>query len=143
MLLLNWLFDDGSARPSVGRPGQNPKRAPGDVKAVLEQRINRIEWMTPAKARLLLESAPFPEALPAYDDMVVDWADRLWVRSYPRGDSASTMWYVFDSTGAMIDQVGLPMSLDVMEIGPDYVLGRHLDPNDAPEVRLYALRGNR
>ncbi len=37
----------------------------------------------------------FPTTVPAYDQLLVDARDHLWVRRYPRGDAASVEWIVF------------------------------------------------
>ena len=84
---------------------------------------------------------PFPEMLPPYAALLVDADDLLWVQEYPRASAPMVRWWVISKEGRVIAHALLPTYLQVFEIGPDYVLGRYLDPVEAiPQVRLYSLR---
>ena len=84
---------------------------------------------------------PFPRTVPAYVSLRVDFDGNLWVQEFPRARSATVTWTVFTPQGRQLAGVSLPTHLEVYEIGPDYVLGRFLDPSESiPEVRLYRLR---
>jgi hypothetical protein len=86
---------------------------------------------------------PFPDSLPPYAALMVDADDKLWIQDYPRASSSSVRWTVVSDDGALVAWVALPSHLQVFEIGPDYVLGRYLDPVEAiPQVHLYRLRRN-
>ena len=115
-----------------------------DIRDAIEHEIaNRGE-----SSRADIESAyaemALPSTLPAYTDLRVDTEDLVWVRSYPRGSPMSVRWSVFNARGTLVAEIDLPTHLEVFEIGPEYVLGRYLDPADAiPQVRLYRLRRGR
>ncbi len=87
------------------------------------------------------ESFEFPPTVPAYDAMLVDALDHLWVRRFPRGDATRTEWLVFDPAGRQVAAVPLPDVLQVHEIGRDYIAGIETDPLDGTQsVRVYGLR---
>ena len=63
----------------------------------------------------------------------------LWVSSVrPPADSAIS-WQIYDLTGRRVAEARTPPRFQPHDIGPDYVLGRYLDPVDVNLVRLYAL----
>ncbi len=81
-----------------------------------------------------------PPTLPAYDALVVDADDHLWVRRYPRAGVPDTPWIVFDPDGDHVATVSLPAVLAVHEIGRDYIAGIVLDPDTGTHaVRVLAL----
>jgi hypothetical protein len=86
------------------------------------------------------EEITLPSTLPAYTALVVDAADHVWIRPYPRGASPTARWSVFAPTGKLVAEVAVPKHLEIYEIGRDYVLGRFLDPEEGiPQVRQYRL----
>jgi hypothetical protein len=91
------------------------------------------------------ETFEFPPTVPAYDAMLVDAEDLVWIRRYPRSISAPAEWLVFSADGTRVATVQLPETLTVHEIGADYIAGIEVDPVDGRQsVRVYALsRGER
>ncbi len=81
-----------------------------------------------------------PATLPAYDALVVDADDHLWVRRYPRAGVPDTPWIVFDPDGAHVATVSLEATLTVHEIGRDYIAGIVQDPDSGTHaVRVLSL----
>ncbi len=98
------------------------------------------------KARAVREwsTVEFPPTIPAYDAMLVDAADHVWVRRYPRGTDQHGEWLVFSPSGEQVATVRLPGTLTVHEVGIDYVLGIEVDPLEGQQmVRQYSLRRTR
>ncbi len=78
---------------------------------------------------------PIPERYAAFDRVVVDRLDHLWVhRLYP-GDT----WDVFDPSGQWVTTLALPEDFMVHDIGEDYVLGVWRDELRVQNVRMYSL----
>lgn len=50
-------------------------------------------------------------------------------------------WFVFDRTGVWQGVVSTPASLEITDVGEDYILGLARDELDAQQVRLYRIRG--
>jgi hypothetical protein len=83
----------------------------------------------------------FPPTVPAYDAMLVDAQDHLWVRRTPRAIGAPARWHVFAPDGIRVAAVNLPDALDVREVGRDYILGIRLDAaSGAQVVERYSLQ---
>lgn len=83
----------------------------------------------------------YPPTVPAYTALVVDRDDNLWVRSFPRTVENLVRWVVFDPAGVEIGSVDLPSTLEVFDIGTDWVLGIETRLEDGgQQVRMYRLR---
>lgn len=86
------------------------------------------------------ERVEFPPTVPAYTALLIDHADNLWVRLFPRAPSATVRWLVFSPSGEEIGSLDLPMEMTVHEIGDDYILGSGVDlVDETPRVWLYRL----
>ena len=87
------------------------------------------------------DDVEFPATVPAYDAMLVDAEDLVWIRRYPRVIGAAAEWLVFHADGATVARLELPETLTVHEIGADYIAGIELHPVDGRQsVRVYRLR---
>jgi hypothetical protein len=83
----------------------------------------------------------YPQTLPAYTALVVDSDDNLWVRTYPSAASAVVRWIVFSAEGVELAALSLPHTLQVNEVGRDYILGTDTDVETGSErVKLLRLR---
>lgn len=91
--------------------------------------------------RALLEVAgnPMPERYPAYDDLIVDRGGFAWVRRFAVPGTDENRWGVFAPDGAFLGHVTIPMGLELLEIGDDYVLGSARNTDEVPQVRLHRL----
>ena len=111
-----------------------------DIEAELERQVADVGENERKGLTRYFEKIVMPKTLPPYRALVVDANDNLWVQDYARSATGAVIWTVFDPTGKQVVEVPLPQSLEVHEIGTDYVLGRFLDPNDSvPQVRMYRL----
>lgn len=83
----------------------------------------------------------FPPTVPAYDMMLVDARDMVWLRRTPRRIGAEAEWIVFAPDGAPAARLTLPDALRVHEVGDDYVAGILFNPAMGTQaVQVYALR---
>jgi hypothetical protein len=82
--------------------------------------------------------SPFPDRMPAYDNLLRDPDGHLWVRRFAVPGTSRGQWGVFAPNGEFLGHVTLPTDLEVHEIGRDYVLGA-VFADDVPQVRLYRL----
>jgi hypothetical protein len=86
------------------------------------------------------ESFQFPDTLPSYSALRVDAADLLWVRAFSPASGSVVRWVALTQTGTFVGDVDLPVTLEVAEIGIDYVLGIETDLMDGSQhVRAYRL----
>jgi hypothetical protein len=83
----------------------------------------------------------FPPTVPAYDRLLVDARDHLWVRRLPRRIGAEAEWIVFTPDGTPTARVTVPGDLTVYEIGAEYISGIRTDAADGGQVvEVYSLR---
>jgi hypothetical protein len=81
-----------------------------------------------------------PEQISAYQSLLVDTEDHLWVEQYRTPWEDQRRWWVFDPTGRWLGEPPVPTDLDIREVGRDYVLGVRRDDTDVEQVVMYALR---
>jgi len=136
------VFDlAGKRAGTLSKDIANPRVTDADIERLVNEGVALERGASEQDVRGELEALPLPEVLPAYDRILVDADDNVWVRPYPRGGSATTQWHVFDASGKASAVVDVPTALEVFEIGRDYLLGRYIDEEDlVPEVRVYRLR---
>jgi hypothetical protein len=89
--------------------------------------------------RSLLDNAPFPEQLPAFDGLKVDQLGNLWARLYSTPSDSAATWMVLGPDEGLLGRVAMPLALRPYEIGVDYVLGAWRDTADVEYVRMYRI----
>ncbi len=90
--------------------------------------------------RMLFETAPVNDSLPALADLRLDGTGNIWVREYARpGVQQTDRWVVFDQSGRFRCIAEIPKGLLLFQIGEDFLLGREGDPSEVEYVRLYEL----
>jgi hypothetical protein len=86
-----------------------------------------------------ISAIPARETLPAFADLRLDAAGRLWVEE-PRVDPAgASRWIVLAPDGAVRAVAELPPGLDVLQIGRDFIVGRLKDALGVQRVAVYSL----
>ena len=91
-----------------------------------------------AHTESVLKWLTFPKTHPAYTALVTARNGEIWARQY--GDSTlAQRWDLFDATGRFVGVVDVPVGIEVLEIGADYLLGRRKDSDDVETVCLYHL----
>jgi hypothetical protein len=112
--------------------------------------VERTERSTSLGSFPVLEQDTYAETVPAFSQMIVDAAGRLWVREPNLADApgcgclnelpaGSSTWSVFDAQGRWLGDVEMPRRFRPFEIGVDYILGRTRSEDDVPLVALYRL----
>ena len=86
-----------------------------------------------------LDSAPFPDVMPAYERMLIDDAGNIWVLEYSVRLNQPGRWSVFSSAGEWLGNVLTPVGLRVEDIGRDWILGVWREPEGAERIRMYRL----
>jgi hypothetical protein len=140
-LVLRFALDGSPAEP-LRLPPADLATTPDDIAAwkyrdTLGQSADDVAW----SVRNLF-SIEFPPTVPAYDALLVDADDRVYVRRTPRGWATDAEWLVFDPEGAPLARLRLPADLQVHEFGRGYALGVLVDEaSGAQRVRLMAIDG--
>jgi hypothetical protein len=134
---------------SAGKLHQLIRRREGQrllsAQVIAAYKANRLATMPPGPARgqaeRTFEQMPFPDSLPAYRRIMVDREGALWVQEYDLPGAASVTWSVFDRAGIWLTNVEIPQTLEVRDIGRDYILVQVRDELDIEHIRRYALLG--
>ena len=75
-----------------------------------------------------------PDSTPAYDDLEMDSAGRLWVLRREGQRLLATV----HADGERAAEIELPELAEIYEIGDDYIVGLHRDSLDVESVRVYS-----
>lgn len=131
----------GNLLRSVRKTHTATQVTPAHIRSYVEAQLEEIDDQ---EERRFIESVfaemPFPETMPAYQDVLVDADGNLWVQEYRKPGASRPSWTVFDSDGVMLGVVETPTRFTVYQIGNDFVLGRWTDELDIEHVQLYELR---
>lgn len=92
--------------------------------------------------RGFLESLPFPDSLPAFDALLVDTEDNLWVRAFAMSDEDMGHWSVLSSNGQWLGEVAFPPRFSPTHISADHVTGVLRDSDDRELIAIFAIQRN-
>lgn len=82
---------------------------------------------------------PLPEHIPAYQAMLVDATSYVWLERFRLPGDTLPSWDVISPNGRWLGAVSVPPRLRVMQVGADFVLGRHLDSLGVERIRVHPL----
>lgn len=82
---------------------------------------------------------PPPDSTDAYRYVRVSPYGQLWLRARTEPDAPLVRWLVYDMAGRLTGRVDLPARFEVLEFGPDYLLGRNRDEMDVEYVQLLRI----
>lgn len=87
-----------------------------------------------------LRELPWPDSLPAVDQLIADAHGLLWLRSSPGPADTAALWVVLSPQGNTVTRALLPRRIRVIEIGDDYVAGVETDALGVQRVVVRNLR---
>ena len=94
----------------------------------------------PGYARMMaMDGLPIPEYVPAIESITVDLLGNVWVERYRLPWDTDRLWDVLNPEGQWLAYVTTPPNVDILEIGTDYLLGRHQDQFGVERVVLHDL----
>jgi hypothetical protein len=82
---------------------------------------------------------PLPERIPAYQAILIDATSHVWLERYRLPGDTIPKWDVVAPNGRWLGAVSVPPRLRVMQVGMDFVLGRHLDSLGVERIRVHPL----
>ena len=115
-----------------------------DLDAYIERRVAEMPGYMLEFAderRRQFRSSPVAEYFPAFESVMTDRVDHLWIEEYesPTDDRPARLWTVFDPEGRVLGHVETPRELEIYEIGEDYILGHTRDELDVEYVQVWPL----
>lgn len=125
------------ALPGATIPIRHVRRPPtADELAVAWEAVSARRVGSPEYVR---ERLPAPDSIPNVDHLVVDDPGMVWVASYQADPSAPRLYHLYDPEEGFLARAAMPPGVEVLEIGPDYVLGLTRDDLDVERVVLLSL----
>jgi hypothetical protein len=132
---------DGAQLQRIRR--DQPARPIADADRQAIRRAKEAELLQPGQ-----NPAEFPpwaegprgQVFPHFDAMIYDLAAHLWVRDNAMLWDSTATWRVFAPDGIYLGPVEAPAHLDVLEIGPDYLLGLVRDALGVETIHLHTLQ---
>ena len=100
--------------------------------------------------RLARLNMSFPDALPAFVDLLASPSGELWLRDPDLARAAAcacltsvtagpSTWSVFDASGRWLGRVTMPTQFTPAEVGRDYVLGQLRDAGGLLRIAMYRI----
>lgn len=89
------------------------------------------------------DSQDHAETFPAFSALLIDRLGHLWVRApLPvRGEPDTSIgWDIYDPEGIFLGEIFLPLGLNILDVGEDYILGVMYDMLGVERVHLHSLR---
>lgn len=136
---------DGSLRRII-RLARGPRAVTDEVKADHEARL-RAQFASPENEEWLRRklAVPYPSRLPAFDRLHADAEGNVWARQQRFGaedgmaGATTHEFFVFGADGRFFGVIELPGSLEVYQIGTDFLLGKVSDELGVDRVQLYRI----
>lgn len=111
-----------------------------DFSAYVEEAVGAVSDNDQARSRRSdLEAMPRVETRPPHGDLYADTEGYLFVENYVMPGDERKGVTVFDPGGRLAGGFELPADLQVLEVGPDYLLARYQDELEVEYVRMYRL----
>lgn len=85
-------------------------------------------------------SHPLPEFVPAFQGILVDDSANIWLERYRMPGETDARWEVISADGRWLGGVAAPDRVRLLQVGTDFVLGRHLDSLGVERIRVHPLR---
>jgi len=133
-------YDMQGRLTTVLRVAREPRLVTAEViERYVRGRLTGVHERERAQRERQLAALPYPDTMPAYDAMLVDSDENLWVAEYSPFGDGTPAWTVFDSDHRMLGTVETPPGLAIYQIGADFVVGSYRDEEDAYHIRVYGL----
>jgi hypothetical protein len=78
--------------------------------------------------------------LPAFEGLMFDDEDRLWIRRYDRTQRARHHWMAIDASGKSVTNASLPLRCTAHHARNGVLAATCLDDDDRPSVALFSLK---
>lgn len=135
------VFDfEGRLRHRLRFPVRRSPVTTREYQAWEERKAALFSPETADRRRSIWRSAPLPDTLPAYDALLVDGLDRLWVRMYPRAQDDDREWLVIDPDSLSARRVKVPRGAELLDARQGEVLLLLRDRLDVERVEVRRLR---
>jgi len=134
-------FDADGRLRTIARVDSLPRPVtPEDVEKAFEHELELArEARNVPREQALLRARPsmtFPEALPAFTEILADDAGRIWARRYELPGVFPAEWWIFDE-GTWVGRLRADPAFQVMDVREDRILGIWRNELGVEHVRVY------
>lgn len=134
------VFDlDGNPVGMLAWDGPSQEYSPAIVERFVEMQMANAPEGRRAAWRRFYEDLPELDRLPAYNRILVDSQDRVWVREYSPPGSARARWVIFGEGREPLGSLYMPREARVWDIVDDIVIYSVKDEFDVPVVKAQRL----
>lgn len=134
------VFDSGAALRTLVRLARSPVRVTdSDLAAYIREELEGADEDETRSQREMFEEMPMMEFRPAHGAISADREGFLFVEEFRAPGIESVPVNVFDPDGRLVGRFEIPADIEILEIGPDYLLALYEDPMDVEYVHLYEL----
>ena len=90
----------------------------------------------------VVQDAPEARFLPLVDEALFDTDGNLWLRLFDPDPEEEAIWEVHSRAGVLLARIEIPVDIEILELGPTYLLGLRRDSLDVETVvNLSLVRG--
>lgn len=87
-----------------------------------------------------MDQIPGGTLVPAFRQVAVARDGRIWVERWPLPSDGNQVWWIFGIRGQWLGTVEMPNPLELLEVGPDYLVSRRRDELDIERVETWTLQ---
>lgn len=134
------VFNAGGSLERVVRLARDPVPVTdAGVAFLIEQELTKYYENEVPGLRREFDRMPRLEFQPAHGAITADREGYLFVEDFRAPGMELVPVSVFDPAGLLVGRFEVPAAIEILEIGPDYLLALYDDPMDVEYVRLYEL----
>lgn len=130
---------DGSLRTIVRLVRPPVPVTAADLESLIEEELDGLNGNDARFLRQAFAKMPVMEFRPAHGAISADREGFLFVEEFRAPGIESVPVNVFDPDGRLVGRFEIPADIEILEIGPDYLLALHEDAMDVEFVHLYEL----
>jgi hypothetical protein len=138
---------DGGLHRIIRRDDRTPRRVTRDlIDRLIQWRVSRPgsmqDWAERDWANTSFELAGEAFYLPAYAELHLDPADRIWVEGwrFPWDENEPRTFTIFEPEGRIVATATVPAELRITDIGLDHITGVVWDDLGVEYVHVYPIR---
>ncbi|MEX0891169.1 MAG: hypothetical protein WEB88_03290, partial [Gemmatimonadota bacterium] len=130
-------FGPDASLTSILRVAAPPREIDDGVRSCYVEALlaNAPNEQVRTRMRQQYATRPLAATLPAFNQIHIDAADRLWVQEFVHPcESREPRWWVLDADGAWLAETSIPEDFRIVHIGVDYITGIVRDEFDVEYV---------
>ena len=134
------IFDSSGFLRKIVRVARSPVPVTAaDLRSFIQAELDGMGGNDARFMRQAFEKMPMMEFQPAHGSITADRQGYLFVEDFRSPGMEAAPVNVFDPEGHLVGRIEVPADVEILEIGPDYLLALYKDPMDVEYVHMYDL----